>query len=389
MKNIYLLLTSFCIINLSCHKKQNYTIEKDFTFNVGFVPSPKYINTFFDIESGRELLYFGDPVTKKTLKFFNFDGLLIKEVPLLETIKLLGEIDVITVISLDSIVINSLYTNKIVIINGKGESWKLHDLNKLIVSKIGNVYNYYGINIPSYTVDKNNLYLNCDFNYNGYDISKDIVPTGKFENYDYMYNKLIEDPYLLRFNNYLSGIPKIEHFLFGFKKNYSLKKAFFLENASFIKTDLGFLFHSVYSNNLFLIDTLTLKLKSKITIKSDFTQLGIPPLFLTKESYNNLGNIQVENTKTSGYIGQIFSHDDNTYIFVSLPNKNNSKHLDPSNDFSIINYDKNFNRLKEYLFKNGEFNGGRAIMTKKGLIIPKNKIKYEETPIYSLIKFKK
>ncbi len=376
------------IILSSCNdKSQNYKLVEDYIFNVGFVP--RNINTYLDKPSGEEMLYFSDPESKKTIKFFNLKGELQKEISLKPALDRLGSIDVITVISFDTIVINSNYTNKLVVINSNGQCWLFHDLNKLIKNKTENNYEYYGINISGQDRDKKNLYLECYFSYDGSDIEKNLVPKAEYEIFKYQYKKSMEAPYILKVENYLTENPTFSHHLYGFKKEFSNDTAYFFDRVNVKMNNSNFIFSTVFCPYLIEVNKELSKVNKLITISSFRDTIGIPPMFFSFKTYKNMYDKNLKNIQESSFINDFYVKEKQNgyYVLVYLPNNVKNEHINEKRDFLIIEYDNKYKKINEYIFDNGMFNGGYAFMTKKGLIISKNETKYDEKPAYSLISF--
>ena len=89
------------------------------------------MHLFNDKKSQKEYLYFGDCTTAKKIRFFTFEGDTIKTISLKSVTNDGEEIDDISVISLDTILALTLYTNKIYCIDGKG-----HCIKKIYIDSL-------------------------------------------------------------------------------------------------------------------------------------------------------------------------------------------------------------------------------------------------------------
>ncbi|HMC97622.1 MAG TPA: hypothetical protein VKG92_08220, partial [Flavobacteriales bacterium] len=117
-------------------------------FEVGFSRSLRTSGSFLD-PTGRDVVYFANTATHKKIRFYTKDGTLIKEVPLVEAVKRLGDIARVDAWDLDSIMLSGMYDNEIAYVNGKGECWRTIHLDTLLNPPEGDRYELWASSMSS------------------------------------------------------------------------------------------------------------------------------------------------------------------------------------------------------------------------------------------------
>lgn len=101
-----------------------------------------------------ECVYFADAVTEKKIAIFSLTGLLLQTVPLGEVLNNLHQIDGITVLHPDTIVINGKYNNRVAIIDRTGRCSVLADLSEHMRRPDGLTYELWTSNFGPFVLEK-------------------------------------------------------------------------------------------------------------------------------------------------------------------------------------------------------------------------------------------
>jgi len=102
------------------------------TFITGFPVKARHAGVHTNQPDGREFVYFADAVTHKKLLFFDTKGNLVDSVGLTAGIDSLGEIAGLSILSMDTIVLSSMYTNKVALIGRRGNVIGVTDLSPML-----------------------------------------------------------------------------------------------------------------------------------------------------------------------------------------------------------------------------------------------------------------
>lgn len=358
----------------SPHKKLEKV--KDIEFNVGVTFVPRNSGICYDYTDKKELIYFANPISQKCIKFFTIDGQFNDSVSLKSASKELENIDGISVISKDTIVLNSQYPNRYVVINRKGEIWLSVDMNDLMDKTEPNYYESLISAVSNSSADKNTLMLSCSWYYNKKDRMMNKEPKELFARCQYVYNSLNESPYFFKVSGYLTSKPTVSLELKRFYKNIAEYSGCSTESPKYsLIGDYTYVF-SAFLNTILKVNTSTMKIEKRIEVNSDYTTIGTPMPKITEESLNHLQDTSLFNGRTKGLIARMyFSKEQEKYYVIVYHEVKNAKGLsdeDLRRHFSVIIYDKAFTKLHEEAFMDGVYMGWGALVTSQGLIILKN-----------------
>ncbi len=380
MRIYNLLLPLIIVITIAgCQTEETEKIEKfeiirDIEFDVGFNYSRRFSGTYFDKKDSVEFVYFANPVSGRHIKFFDLLGNLHDTVPLIEAMRNVIEIDGISIVSLDTIVISCYYSGRLLFVNNDGECWHKIDLNDAIN-----------------TDDEEKYYFASSFN-SGMWANSDIIllestPSGKRAQnslvgdkfLDYFYKKDYESAYFLKISDYLSESPEFTFGLDGFFKNI-YDSAFTAPGPFFIyPREYVFVFHNV-TDLIFKVDVNTLSIIETIQVESRDSDIGW---------IHRRGTAEKLDSDRDNYAIidlQYNSIDDEYYVFL-----NHGGNRGINNNFSIIILDSIFNKRDEIAFHDEIYSYYHSKMTREGLIIPyfPEHIKDYEygKAVYSVFKF--
>lgn len=384
----FIIIISFCFL-FACGNKSKLsdkaiTVERNMVmkFNPEFAFYPNDSGTFIDAKDGKEYFYFCNQSTERELKVFSSSGELVRAISLKNIIKTIGEPYTISVISEDTIIFNTFYTNEIAAINKNGDVWFYSKIDELLPDSLSNKYEFWS-NAHKWGM-KSNLYVLKSWP--TYNLIDD-------RNLDYTERTLLWQKILYRIPHFLfiedlfSDNPKIRMGLEDLYSDICTEDCLFDEIPYYRLYNDKLIFFSEYSDNLFIINIEDLKIEKKVQIKSNFTRVGGQAIKIDKENVTEQMKQQNPDRVKKGRIQALFFDEKtNKYLVLVTHTKYNANFLKHSyipKYFSIIVLDRNFNQLGEILFDANQYNPISAIMTDSGIafeeINQNNDKKYEKT----------
>lgn len=364
MRNFGIFFLFLVATSTSCSDTNSFKVIDNVQFDVGF----KYnaVDCYFDKGLDQEVIYFTDLGGRRDVKIFALNGKFLKSVPMANSLKLIDNIGRIKIIAADTILINSNYTNQILIIDGKGRVTKKVDLQ--LVDKTGNLFELTASAYPT-TQYINSMLYNCSWRSNGEDITNSKVPTGNFEYLKYFFKNCYDAPYFVTISDLYSNGPKVEYHLFGFYKQISAIPEIFAEPPFFTVVGQNIFINSVYSDKIFQINRINFEVEKTITVFSKETKIGSKPININKETINKIQDSITYKGKTSGQILRLLYSSSNQEYFCIVKHATSLEKYNPDRSpFSVLVYDKNFNLKKEHILKSLQYDCRRSIMTEKGLL---------------------
>ncbi len=391
MKNKIIKITCFLILIYSCNKNKNaIKIRKDITFDIGYNYSSS--GTYYDKAEATTYIYFADFVSKKCIKTFDLNGKKVDSISLKEATEILEDINSITILSLDTILINSMHTNQLVIIDRNGCVWKNLNLNPLLNDYKGN---HYEMASSGQNILKNgSLLFRSYWNFNSIDQKNKAEPENNLDFLKYYYFNCFNAPHFIVLSNMFSERPKIQFLQEGFYKNLSSSPDIFSESPNYSVLNNSVYDFSVYSDCLFRSDQVDLGIEKRIEIKSDYTKIGIKPLSINEETIQLFQEKMNKGYWTKGFISNVFYNQVDKEYYVLVFHEIKKETVSSQNlyrNFSVIIYNASFTEKKEYCFREGIYKSGYSIMTSEGLIMPKkinsNKTISDGKTVFTLFQF--
>ncbi|MDR2684158.1 MAG: hypothetical protein LBB53_02100 [Prevotellaceae bacterium] len=376
MKSFFFKTFLLIILLNSCANKPQVFVIQSFEFKTGMI-NVSFQHVGLYEQDGTEYLYFVDKY--KDIKIFDFDGKLFDNIPLKNLIydfavkkdKICGGVQFV---GNDSVVIHSSYRNNIGLINRKGDILQIVCIDSILHDSIKNLNEYHFSHAPNAANWQN------DFLFSVRTGDKQIRNKGlkplTVEYYEDYYTTLYNTPYLLKINKFFSDKPE-----YNFLANDLYKKI-----NSYPYVDNGLNPFKVINNNIFILSRekpLIFKYFGKnyekiekIKVISKYTDLDYMPVspkevfcdFTTNQNNYEKYN---ENNKLRGQVFNIFFNEKEQkyYVFVWHKQKNMEEYNKNGKNYSIITYNRNFKKLKEYLINTDLYAFGKAVMTSKGLLI--------------------
>ena len=368
--SIFLAVYLFVLIGCKQESDSKSIIPEVVDFNVGFNITKRFSGVYYDSIKKEESVYFADPTTRKQLKIFDGRGTVSDSVDLKKLINVLGTVNDIAIYSSDTIMANSLYTNKLAFINRKGELWKYINLNKYMVHE-GGVYEISSSSMTNFKMGKS-LLFSCERR-SEYNDSLPSVEKSAFSGYKKFYENSFNADYFFRLDNVFSDKIKPSYGLKSFYSNVDKVPAIFPELSNYTYVNGKLLISTIYSDKIFVVNNHTLTIEKAITVKSDYTDVGTEPIPLSEESFDDLQALVNQKARTVGFISGIFFNKNTNHYNVILYHENKDMNIKLSErPFSVIVLDEEMNQINEILFSDLKNYGDFALMTNKGLMIYSN-----------------
>jgi len=354
----------------SCSSDENNIIKKNsLTFKTGFEASYRFSGIFIEKSNKTEYLYFADPITAKCLKTFKLNGTLIDSVPFANALNFIGEVNGISVISRDTIILNSQITNLLVLINSKGQCIKKIYMDSLVNrNKKGDYFELSSSFLDKKTIG-NSILFRAEWRYN----HNESEPTDVIENLLFFNKKQYNSPYFCKINFNDKTTP-VMFGLSNFYLNFTSSSSDYCNDVPLYTCVNNHLFlHTIYSNELFVINEKNLHIEKKIPITSRYTKIGATSFPINVSNIHKLQVIHDSIQSTSGRLFNFFYNTNNNkyYVFIyhavaaSLEKTIGYKKL----PYSILSMDSSFSDFKEYNIESNTYFGAFSIMTSQGLII--------------------
>ncbi len=366
---VVLLSLIFAIAFIHCQvKEEKVTVIK--TINLALKPSySNQVGLYYDKNKKTEALCFFSSKDEKKLKLFNLDGVLIDSIPLEEATKVLDNVGNISILSLDTIIINSNYTNQLAVINRTGKVWKQLNLEDRLIDTESNCYDFAS---PFYAVEQkaNTALFSAYWRENRREKITDTVPRDLLGHSIYFNRHVQNAPFFVSINQLFSDSAIVKFHYPGFYKTISQEVCLLAEISNFTIIGNSIYVHSFYSNNLYKLNRLTYQLEKTIPLKSKFTTIGTHFIKLNTETIPLLQDSITYKGKTSGQIEKlIFDKNTNRY-YVVVRHSSTPEAFDKNRvGFSILVLNEQLEQVNEYAFTDFKYRSYGTILCSKGLLL--------------------
>ncbi len=363
-------LLSFFMIGCAVKSEPSPTILKELTFSIR--PELTFSQLYFGKEFNHDVFCFFKTEGEKSLELFDNQANLLKSIPLSDAIKSLGNIGGVCMLSLDTIIINSNYSNQIIVINSKGKIWKHLNLDSKLVDSLGNQYELSGT-MSSVKQMGNQLLFRSNWVTNVNDELNATIPRKRVEHSIY-YNRHIQTaPYFLSLTHFFSDSVKLQFKFNGFYKQIEKDVKQFGEFPSHFLIGESAYIVSMYSNKIFKVNRTTFKLEKIIDIQSKHTSIGAKPLTIKAEYLDHSQDSITYICKSAGRIEQILYHADKSCYYVVVRHNATVYNYDRRKiGFSIIVLNKSFEQIHEHVFNDFKYSSYGTMLTSEGLLLLKN-----------------
>ncbi len=374
------LLTVFLVVacsNAQEPKQASITPVKNLEWQLGYSPIEQHSGSFINKADGEEYIYFSEPSTKKVLDILTLDGELKWHISLAALNSLNERVEGFQVLSPDSILVVSMYTNHLYCFNSKGEVWKHIDLNPLLEKLGGGKHEVF---VPSYG---GHFYKNDALLFLGTS-SIELENEPSWEQIDIIrstYNIANKSPQCFQFSNIFSDSIKVRSGLTAYTTKYLCgKDSMALGAFQYLLAKDKLIRYSEHSNQFHLVSNSTLEVVDTVFARSEHTSVGCTPLLVELKNFES-GAI-VETRQTQGCMVQmVHDHYRNLYYLSVKHDVRNRKDLDDVRDgrgpWSLMIYNSDLELLNEILMPEQTYAPENLIVCKQGLLIGTNRREYK------------
>ncbi|HRP82135.1 MAG: hypothetical protein M9900_02640 [Flavobacteriales bacterium] len=327
---------------------------------------------------GTEYLYFGDPVTKKKLTFFSMDGALVRSVDLTRAKAAIGDaIGGISVVAWDTIVMNSRKGEELAFIDSTGEVFKLINLEPWLHNDRGDRFDLGNSGDMGPWVDGNFIFV-TDWTSNDTDELHHSTPLfGDRLTFSRYYNgHRAVAPHLARIT--LQGVtPQVT---WGMDSFYYHMREDHWRIAELPRFGYAFgklLVYSIYSPDIQVVDPVLFTTTASWQVRSHLTPTFISPPTLDENEVRDKEALN-RRLRTGGCIYKVVGDKVTGHYLVAV------RHADPGQalrkeaayvprPMSIMEFDGNFQLVREVVYDDGSYMFGAMFPTSKGILVLRTK----------------
>jgi len=339
-------------------------------FSTGFPLKVRHSGVFTSKADGREYVYFADAVTHKKLLLFTPDGKLTDSIPLNSGIDSLGEVGGLTIVDLDTIVLCSMYTNRLAFLDHKGVCRRVIDLNPLLTGLSGDKYEIWSSTTSPFASGHSfffNAALIADTKRDSAQIKDKASGSGTRRYYErvalspYLIRMepktkstltWVEDSFYYKLSPHISAMPEIGHYEC-------------LNNLVFIRSN--------YSPSIRVLDPVRLTSVASFDISSKYTPVFIKPRKLEGEELAHLQDSLNQRLATQGYVQAIqYDVPSGHYLVIVVHQISSSAppiERGAARPFSILVYDNAFKFITEQSYDGRRYQMFFMLSLHKGTFI--------------------
>lgn len=345
-------------------------------WSLGYAPLPRCSGTYADKTENTEYLYFADITTLKCVDIATIEGEQKWHIPLTAVFEKGDKIRGIQVVSPDTILVLSNYTNQLYVLNRTGEIWKHIDLQAFLASAFQEEYE---LVTPSF---ENEIYQHGTLLLGGTRLIH--LEESELEGIDglrNLYAKANASPVFFQFSNLFSETMEFSYGLKGYvSKHVCGKDSMVLGKYEYCFSSDKLIKYSEYTNQLHEVSTTSLAILDSATVTSTETNVGCQPLLISDENLQS--DAIVETRQTRGCMVQmVFDHYRNLYYLSVKHDVRGRTDLDDVRDgrgpWSLMVYNSNLELLNEILMPEQTYAPENLIVCKQGLLIGTNRREYK------------
>lgn len=314
-------------------------------FNTGFPLTARLSGVYRSKDDGREYVYFANAVTHKKLLFFTPDGQVVDTISLQAAVDSLSEVAGLAVLSLDSIVLASTYTNKLVLVNGDGNCTRSWDLTNELVKPNGLRYECWASPATAFMMDGS-----AYFEVSLVASSVDDITGSETSTVETYYHLSSCGPKMIRLR-LLEPEPTLSWALDSFY--FKIPPAEFAkpEIASYACTGNELFVLSKYSPTIQVLDPRTMQQRTKFTVRSSHTRTHIDGIQLREGQELNMQDSVDQRLWYGGYISAIQQDLPSGGYWITVVHEvapsNRGDERGVARKFSLLKYDKDLHLVQE------------------------------------------
>ncbi|MDD2637270.1 MAG: hypothetical protein PHW82_17420 [Bacteroidales bacterium] len=384
MKNIVIILALLVLLLASCDfkDKNKLCLEPvlDIHFSTKMAFTPGDAGSFIDSNDSKEYFYFCNKPTDHRIDIFDAKGSFVKAVDIQEVANKFREVLFVTIVSMDTILFSSFYTNELIAINSNSEIWFYLNIDSILPKEIQGKHEFIAPPQTSFSCNREALYYRVYPRFKNV-VAIDSINMNCIDDYNLaFYNYFYNSPYFFKLSNYFSDTLSFEFGLNDIYHQICVANSNFGEGPTYTYINDKLIFYSMFSNSLFIINSDNFKIEKEIGLSSKFTKIGHPAVVLTKGKVIEQMGESEKIMEKSGKILRVFY--DNSYYYIVLKHEDlkseNPKESKTASSFSVIVLNNDFVFVDEFLFDAKEYDQYSGMMTQKGLAFKKTNTQNEK-----------
>lgn len=262
------------VIGLSaCHRSAapdtRMTSDGSVTFATGHAIGMVRPGSFTEQRTGQEHVFFADVASSKQLIFFDPQGHRERIVPLDAAVDSLGEIGWISVASWDSILVMSMYTSRLALLDTSGRCRSVTDLAPLLKNAQGDVFEAWGSFSSGFLIG-HDLFLAIEWRENTNDQENRSEPTDRLGKERYFNTHAARAPHLVRIR-LGSPAPTVTWILPGFYAHLSNEPVALLPFSRYACVNSRLFAPSNHTPYVYVVDPRTGIATDTISVRSALT----------------------------------------------------------------------------------------------------------------------
>ncbi len=390
MKNFIIILLSILVISCNLNKKEkksHLVPVEEVSFNTSLSYLPNDSGCFIDSNDGREYFYFCNQATESRIDIFDANGNFIDTINIKKVLNKIGKPISLTVISMDTILMSTFYTNRLVAINSNGKIWYDLDIDSILPKKFKGKDEFWALPQTSFSCNRRSLYYKVLPRHNAF-LSEETFNNKDISENNLMYCKICYNyPYFFKLTNYLSDTISFEFGLNDIYPQICKENSQFSEYPKYSYINDKIIFYSTFSDRLFVINSNNFKIEKEVTLHSKFTNIGTRAVELSKDSMFIQMEASRNAMKKAGRIINVLHNNYYYYVIIKFQDFQSTKHNKNKylSFFSVIVLNNDFTVIDEILLDATKYNQYSGIITRKGLAFQKNNVKNGKT--YTIFNF--
>lgn len=339
------------------------------SFLLDFKPIHKTSHTYTDHKTSTNYVYFSDFVTSKKMSFYDLDGQFRFSVQLDSLVDSNIRIEDVNVQHRDTIYILEQNSKNLYELDSNGKVRDFILMKNFDLEWI----NEYGSSIYSNFGSNSN----CFYFRNELSIKNEFELENRIDRIKKYYNLKLKTPVIIevcfdekRSVDSITYKPIFENI----REEYSEKDEFTFEFTYYYVSKKYVFLSSWYSDKVFVYDRIKHKRIQNISIKSDHTDIGGKPFKITNENIENSEVLLKKRGSFNGQINRIYYDDlrDLLYVLVFHEQKDHTSSIyGAARPWSLIVYNKDFEKMYEESFEHDEYSMGFTKLTPRGLMVLK------------------
>ena len=302
------------------------------------------------------------------------------EIDLTEYRKKLCETETVDILSKDTIVVLTRYTNQVFFINSRGELWKHIDLDEKITPPDKNKFEYGACVFAPIMMNDRTMLLTT------YWVDNDTVDMDSKVDIEWerrlCYHKW-NTTYLLKINDVYADSLQAGFGLEFFKTICPDSASEIIPFTQYDFVGDNLYITSMHTNKILKVDPRDFSIRDSVSIHSLYTSIGMDCIEVNEENFSNLQNLTLLYGRNAGLISSLRydKYRENFYVTLYAENPKPYKLDVKKRNWVLQKYDKDFNLLAEYLCGDQEFYS-YLYFTKDAVWIRKNIYNYTEDANY-------